>query len=1386
MRRIWADVAVLAAFAIAVLVFYWPALVGGLVLLPLDNLWIMPPWTGPPDATPHNKLISDMILQNYPWKLILEQALRQHELPLWNPYEMVGLPYLATGQTGALYPFTALFLLLGPLQAYGWYSAMHQFLAASLTYLFLRRLGAGRFGAMVAGLVFAFCFFLTVSYIWPMVLGAAIWLPLALWSLAGLAQAAEKGTLGRAVATDLPIGALATALGVLGGHLEITFYATFVVTLDALYLAAWLALRRGRAAGGRFLIAATLAIGLGILAGAIQIFPFLDVLQTNNRQGETTYQQVISYALPRHQLLGFLMPDFFGNPTAHHYFDLTTLRQTLVGNNALGQPTDPPHTIDWGTKNYVEAGGYVGVIPLLLALIGALRSRLRERWFFVGVAVLSLLLAFGTPLYALIYYGLPFFSQLRTPFRWLYPFDFSMAVLAGLGADWLWRRGEVATRRTGDTATAGYTDVRNGNVGGKARPRATKDVGADGDGSLVAFPRLRVPESLLCLPALVGLVGLAILAFSFLERDASVALAGQVLSRRPDLQRAFASGAMLYSYEARNLAIFLGLLTLGGLLVALLARVSRSPSLWERARVRQVVAALILLSIVGDLFYFGTRFVSAEPASILEQHVDLGAVLHPDLAGPRFATLDSQVLQPNLGVILGVPAIGAYDTIIPSRFVRLWSLIEPPGDLPYNKIGILHHPESLSSRILDLLGVRYVLTTTPIDNPAVRLAGQFGAIRVYERPSALPRAFVVSEARRAPSADAAFDLMKRPDFDPAREVILEGGSSTEVGGGAGTASIVSYQFDQVVVDVATRGNVWLVLADGSDPGWQATVDGVAVPIEIADGDLRAVYLAATTPSPSGTHRVVFRYSPLSLRVGAYLSFLALTVLALVASSPLWRRLIGHYAGQAERVLRNTALPMFTSFLNKAVDFGFAALMLRILDVRDVGAYAVAIALMGYFEIFTSFGLNALIIREVSRDHALAGRYLANAILVRLGLCVLAAPVVAGIVLVGQAWFHLADQGIVAFVLLCLALVPGNVSAALTALFNAWERIEIPATLTVAINLARVTLGTAALLTGAGIVGLAAIALALNVVNVIVFGIAARRALLLRLTGPVPADLPAMLNESLPLLVNQTLVTIFFKVDSLMLQVYQGSEIVGYYSAAYKWIDGLLIVPSTFTFAVYPVLSRYARQTGHGLRTAYDVSVRILLTVGIPLAIAVAALSGDLILLLGGQAYYPVSAQALAILICFLPFSYVNGLTQYALIAVDRQRFITLAFVISATFNTLANLLLIPRYGIYAASAITVASEIVLMIPFLYATNQSIGRLDWPRTAGKPALAGALMALITWIGRPIEPHLALLAGLVVYLGAVWVLRVFSDQEVAVLRSVIVALRKQALPSAPVEA
>ena len=54
---------------------------------------------------------------------------------------------------------------------------------------------------------------------------------------------------------------------------------------------------------------------------------------------------------------------------------------------------------------------------------------------FAVLAVLSLAFVFGTPLYALLFYGLPGFSQLHSPFRWVFPYTLSVAFLAGAASD---------------------------------------------------------------------------------------------------------------------------------------------------------------------------------------------------------------------------------------------------------------------------------------------------------------------------------------------------------------------------------------------------------------------------------------------------------------------------------------------------------------------------------------------------------------------------------------------------------------------------------------------------------------------------------------------------------------------------------------------------------------------------------------------------------------------------------------------------------------------------------------------------------------------------------------------------------------------------------------
>jgi hypothetical protein len=139
----------------------------------------------------------------------------------------------------------------------------------------------------------------------------------------------------------------------------------------------------------------------------------------------------------------------------------------------------------------------------------------------------------------------------------------------------------------------------------------------------------------------------------------------------------------------------------------------------------------------------------------------------------------------------------------------------------------------------------------------------------------------VSESRRAASDSAAFALVKHPDFDPRRSVVIEvdGPRMPEGPLGASRATIVHEEPDRVVVDTASDRAAWLVLNDTFAPGWKATVDGHPVPILRANGLVRTVALDA------GRHRVAFVYVPSTVKLGAAISLAALVAAGLLILVP---------------------------------------------------------------------------------------------------------------------------------------------------------------------------------------------------------------------------------------------------------------------------------------------------------------------------------------------------------------------------------------------------------------------------------------------------------------------------------------------------------------------
>jgi len=400
-------------------ILLWRALFLGEVFAPAHLLKDIAPWRTDWDhvPVPWNPLQWDGIGQFYPWRTFEAQTIRSGYLPLWNPHQFCGTPFLANAQSGVFYPFNALFAILPVSMAFGVSAWLHLSLTGWFTYLFLRRgVGCSRSGALLGSIVWQLSNWQVSWLALPTFLCVSTWIPLALLAVISTVR---KPSPARACLLGACLGMMLVA-----GHFQIAVYGFLLVTAYALYC---LINRRtnadapenalqseARVRSSQLAMAAILAIAVTVMIGLAQLLPSVELSRVSHRAQATvnwqTYQDYITLtAPPPFHLLSLLQPDFFGNPTNGTY---------------------------WGVTNYAENACYVGILGLLLAIAGILAWKaLPQSRFFTVAAVLALLIAVGTPINTLLYFGIPGFASTGSPARILVIWSFCAATLAAIGFD---------------------------------------------------------------------------------------------------------------------------------------------------------------------------------------------------------------------------------------------------------------------------------------------------------------------------------------------------------------------------------------------------------------------------------------------------------------------------------------------------------------------------------------------------------------------------------------------------------------------------------------------------------------------------------------------------------------------------------------------------------------------------------------------------------------------------------------------------------------------------------------------------------------------------------------------------------------------------------------
>ena len=185
----------------------------------------------------------------------------------------------------------------------------------------------------------------------------------------------------------------------LAGHLQIAFYGLLAGSLWAVGLLVVRTRRYGTGYGARFLGVCVAGLVLGGMLALPQILPTLELSRLSHRQGKPSaggYALYVEYGLPSADLVMLALPEFFGSDVNadNPYYGFYTKRLPDGREIAI-------------RHNAAETAVYVGILPLLLALLAVIRQFTRRKasdnrrgydlrvLFFAGLGALALLLALG-------------------------------------------------------------------------------------------------------------------------------------------------------------------------------------------------------------------------------------------------------------------------------------------------------------------------------------------------------------------------------------------------------------------------------------------------------------------------------------------------------------------------------------------------------------------------------------------------------------------------------------------------------------------------------------------------------------------------------------------------------------------------------------------------------------------------------------------------------------------------------------------------------------------------------------------------------------------------------------------------------------------------------
>jgi O-antigen/teichoic acid export membrane protein len=421
---------------------------------------------------------------------------------------------------------------------------------------------------------------------------------------------------------------------------------------------------------------------------------------------------------------------------------------------------------------------------------------------------------------------------------------------------------------------------------------------------------------------------------------------------------------------------------------------------------------------------------------------------------------------------------------------------------------------------------------------------------------------------------------------------------------------------------------------------------------------------------------------------------------------------------------------------------FVLVLARALGPKELGVYALLFTVVEFLAVASGAGYADYLTREAAKDARVGWGLAFQLVCLRIAIAVPVALIEIGIlsliryphtVLVGTAW-------------MALAIIPRSLSEAVQGVLRGVHRYSSYLVIEIVFGGSLVA-GAVVLFVRHGRLGMA---ITVEVLAAMAAGLAGLAfAHEFRTRERIHIKGLDLVKKSAVFNVYSLIGNLYDRFDVVLLSKLAGDYATGIYSVAYRALNMTQVVGYGVLYSLLPALSRNAMRRVEQRRL--ERALGLLLSVAFFILLATIVFARPAVaLVLGPQ--YADSAKALKILIWSVLFRYANYALNIALLAAGRERVFVATSLTCLAVNLAGNLLLIPRFGWQAAAAMTIVTEVVLLVQNVYWIHRTRSAVVFPGGVARTSLAFGMLLAITLVGGSLGSPLTVGTGCLVFFAA----------------------------------